>query len=90
MFALGNAKRNVPSLAFVLIPIAILLVGCASQQHPDSQTKEDKAAAEESAKETGTIDDARCQSYGFQPGSPGYAQCRKDLDSEHKQMDIKE
>jgi hypothetical protein len=82
MFALGNAKRYVPNLAFVLLPVVILLAGCAKLQNLDPQTKEDKAAAEESAKETGTIDDARCQSYGFQPGSPGYAQCRKDSDSE--------
>jgi hypothetical protein len=42
------------------------------------------------AKDTSTIDDARCQSFGFQPGSPGYAQCRKNIDSERKQMGIKE
>jgi hypothetical protein len=89
MFVLGNAKRNIPSLAFVLIPVAILLAGCANQPHFDSQTKEDKAAAEQSAKETGTIDDVRCQSYGFQPSSAGYAQCRKDIDSERKQTGIK-
>jgi hypothetical protein len=84
MFALGNAKRYVPSLAFVLLPVVLLLAGCAKFQNLDPQIKEDKAAAEESAKETGTIDDARCQSYGFQPGSSGYAQCRKDIDSEFR------
>jgi len=86
MFALKNAERNVPSLAFVLIPVAILLAGCANQQ----QAKEDTAAAEEAAKQTSTIDDARCQAYGFQPGSADYAQCRKENDSGHKQMGIKE
>ena len=85
IFAVRNAKRNVPSAAHVLIPVAILLAGCANQE----QAKEDRAAAEEAAKETGTIDDARCQSYGFQPGSPDYAQCRKDIDSGHKQTGIK-
>lgn len=78
MFAPGNAKRA----AFVLIPVAIFLAGCAQQGSLDSQAKEDKAAAAEAAKETGTIDDARCQSYGFQPGSPDYAQCRKEADSD--------
>jgi hypothetical protein len=87
VFALNNAKRNVPSSAFLLIPVAILLAGCATNQQ---QAKQDKASAEEAAKETGTIDDARCQSYGFQPGSPDYAECRKDIDGRHKQMGIKE
>ena len=86
MFALNNSKRNVLSPAFLLIPVAVLLACCANQQ----EGKEDKAAAEEAAKATGTIDDARCQSYGFQPGSPDYAQCRKDIDSGHKRMGIKE
>jgi hypothetical protein len=90
MSALGDAKRMVPDLAFVLIPVAIILAGCANQLNSDPQIKEDKAAAAEAAKETSTIDDARCQSYGFQPGSPGYVQCRKDIDSERKQMGVKE
>jgi hypothetical protein len=87
MFAPSNARRNFPSSAFLLIPVAILLAGCTSDQR---QAKEDKAAAEEAAKATGTIDDARCLSYGFQPGSPDYAECRKDFDSGHKQMGVKE
>jgi len=65
----------------------MLLAGCTSDQQ---QAKDDTAAAAEAAKQTGTIDDARCQSYGFQPGSPDYAQCRKDIDSGHKQMGVKE
>jgi Flp pilus assembly protein TadD len=85
MFASSNAKRNVPCPAFLLIPMAILLAGCATNQQ---QAKEDKAAAEEAAKQIGTIDDARCQSYGS--GSPDYAQCRTDIDRGHKQMGIKE
>jgi outer membrane biogenesis lipoprotein LolB len=80
------ARRNFPSPAFLLIPVAILLAGCTSDRQ---QAKDDTAAAEEAAKQTGTIDDARCQSYGFQSGSPDYAQCRKDIDSGHKQMGVK-
>jgi hypothetical protein len=87
MFAPSNTRRNFPSLAFLLIPVAILLAGCTFNQQ---QAKEDKAAVEEAAKQTGTIDDARCLSYGFQPGSPDYTQCRKDIDSGHKQIGIKE
>jgi hypothetical protein len=90
MFALGDAKRRVLDLAFVLTPVAIIIAGCTNQLNSDPQIKEDKAAAEEAAKETSSIDDARCQSYGFQPGSPGYVQCRKDIDNERKQMGIKE
>jgi hypothetical protein len=76
--------------ACMLIPVAILLAGCANQQSPDPQAKEDKAAASEVAKETGAIDDTRCQSYGFQPGSPSYVQCRKEIASEHQQIGINE
>ena len=31
---------------------------------------------------TATIDDARCRSYGFAPGSPNYSQCRADIDKQ--------
>jgi hypothetical protein len=75
-------------VALMSIPLAIFLAGCASQQQPDPQAKEDKAAAEAAAREAGAIDDARCQSYGFQPGSPRYTQCRRDIEGERKQMGI--
>jgi hypothetical protein len=90
VLAFGDTKQRVLHLAFALAPVAILLVGCANQLHSDPQSKEDKAAAEEAAKETSTIDDVRCQSFGFQPGSPRYVQCRNDIDSERKQMGLKE
>ena len=87
MFAPNNAKRNFSSPAFLLISVAILLACCTSDQQ---LAKDNKAAAEEAAKQTGAIDDARCQSYGFQPGSRDYAQCRADIDSGHNQMGVKE
>jgi hypothetical protein len=90
MCARGDARRRIRDLVFALIPAAIILAGCADQLRSDPQSKEDKAAAEGLAKDTATIDDARCQSYGFQPGSPGYAQCRKDIDGERRQMGVKE
>jgi hypothetical protein len=31
---------------------------------------------------TATIDDARCRSYGFAPGSPNYSRCRADIDKQ--------
>jgi hypothetical protein len=73
-------------VAFVAITMATFLAGCANQHYADPQAKEDKAAAKAAAKETDAIDDARCQSYGFRPGAPRYAQCRKDIDNERKQM----
>ncbi len=86
-----KTQKKVPGHTFLLIPVVMLLASCASQQkHPDPQAKEDKAAAEAVAKMRGVIDDAKCQSYGFQPGSPSYNKCRKDIDAERKQMGITE
>jgi hypothetical protein len=90
VLAFDNAKRKVLDLAFTLVPAALFLAGCANGLHSDVQSKEDRAAAEQVAKDISTIDDARCQSYGFQPSSPRYVQCRKDIDSERRQMSIKE
>jgi starvation-inducible outer membrane lipoprotein len=75
-------------LAFLLVPLAMLLAGCTSQGE-DLEAKETKAALEQATRQTSSIDDARCQSSGFQPGSPGYAQCRKDLDSDRKGIGLK-
>jgi len=72
-------------MALAFIPLATFLSCCANQQHLDPQQKEDRAAQQEATKEIGSIDDAKCQSSGFQPGSPGYAQCRKELAIEHNQ-----
>jgi hypothetical protein len=43
-----------------------------------------KAAMEElrSTQMTNNIDDARCQSYGFRPGSPEYTRCRANFDNQ--------
>lgn len=85
-----SAERKVFRGVFALVLAAIYLAGCANQQQPDPQAKEDRAALQEAAKEIGSIDDARCQSFGFQPGSSGYAKCRKELESERTHMGIKE
>lgn len=77
-------------VALLLIPAAMFISACANQQHPDSQAKEDKAAAQEAIKDIGSIDDAKCQSFGFQSGSPSYTQCRKDIDNQRSHMGIKE
>ena len=66
-----NGKRSVHFFALAPMMVAALfLLSCAD--HPpnsDAQQKEDKAAAMAAAKDTATIDDARCQSFGFQPGT---------------------
>lgn len=90
MFARGDIEWKVRGVACLLVAAAIFLAGCAHPQQPDAQAKEDKAALQEAAKDVSSIDDARCQSFGFQPGSPGYTKCRKDLDSERSHMGIKE
>ena len=72
-------------VAFALIPAAIFLSCCAGRQNLDPQQKEDKAAQDEATKVVGSIDDAKCQSEGFQPNSAGYARCRKELSIEHNQ-----
>lgn len=78
------------SVAFVAIPMAMFLTGCANQHQADAQAKEDRAAVEQAAKDVHSIDDARCQSFGFRPTSPGYTQCRRELDGERSHMGIKE
>jgi outer membrane biogenesis lipoprotein LolB len=88
MFRFCVTARTVRGVALALMPVVLLLAGCAMQQQSDAEKKADKAAAEEAAKETGTIDDARCQSFGFQPGAAGYTRCRKDLESERKQTGV--
>lgn len=86
----GNARWKVHRVAFALIAAAMFLAGCAGQQRPDAQAKEDKAAVQEAAKDIASIDDARCQSFGFAPGSPDYTKCRKELDNERAHMGVKQ
>lgn len=53
----------------------------AYQQREEAQARSQAAAAAMAAN-----DDAKCQSYGLQPGSEGYAQCRMNLDNQRAQM----
>jgi hypothetical protein len=69
-----------------LIFVILLLFGCASSDLDPK--KQDKETAAEAAKAYGPIDDAKCQSQGFQSSSPAYAQCRKDIENVRKQIGI--
>lgn len=69
-----------------LIFVILFLFGCASSDL--NPKKQDKETAAEAAKAYGPIDDAKCQSQGFQPSSPAYAQCRKDIANIRKQIGI--
>jgi len=88
MSAFGDCNQKVPGLGvLLLIPVAILLACCASQQRPDAQqAKEAKAETDAVARDLASIDDARCQSFGFQRGSSRYGQCRRDIIAQRKQM----
>jgi hypothetical protein len=62
----------------LLVLTALLLVGCT-----DPATEQ--AAAAQARANAQTADDAQCRSYGVQPGSPGYVQCRMNLDNARMQ-----
>src|SRR5262249_10292122 len=60
--------RGLPMMrGLYALGLAAMLVGCANEAEQRGQ-----AAAN---------DDARCQSYGVSPGSPGYVQCRMNMDN---------
>jgi len=44
---------------------------------PGTAGYEQAAQQQEDAKTTATLDDVRCRSYGAQPGSAAYAECRR-------------
>ncbi len=79
---------------FVVAIFCTALSGCAANvidctlgvPHPDCAkgTSGYQAALEEqqATQVTTTIDDARCRSFGFEPGSPRYTQCRANLDKQ--------
>ena len=56
-----------------VIALAITMSGCAEYQAERAQAMADN-------------DDAQCQSYGAQPGTQAYIQCRMNLDNQRAQM----
>jgi hypothetical protein len=63
-----------------LIALTITLSGCAEYQQ--RQAEEQAARAQAIA----DSEDAQCRSYGAQPGSPAYIQCRMNFDNQRAQM----
>src|SRR5690349_9076074 len=80
----GNiALRPGVALMWKLLQVfaaAALLTGCAeyeAQQRAQAQAEANAIAANE---------DATCRSYGVEPGSPGYVQCRMNLQNQRAQV----
>ena len=70
----------------LIVLFAVYLTGCTSAGMSDvGAKKQDKEMATETANGFASIDDARCRSFGYQPGTATYAQCRSDYEKLHKQ-----
>jgi hypothetical protein len=68
-------------LRYVAFLAVIILAGCAQDQAQQQQQQMTEGKEETDA--VNTIDDAKCKSYGAALGSPEYARCRSNLDSQH-------
>jgi hypothetical protein len=83
----------------LLLISAVLLAGCSWSYRPDcvvgfasnncapgtvGYDQAQQAKAQQAA--NAANDDAKCQSYGLQHGSAGYAQCRMTLDNQRAQV----
>ncbi len=83
---------------FIVIAIIVgaILSGCAVNSidcalgAPHSDCAEGTAGHQANLEQqqvtqmTATIDDARCRSFGFEPDSPSYTQCRANLDRQRR------
>jgi hypothetical protein len=66
----------------VLVFVALTaLAGCAEYEAKQREQAQAQAAA------IAANEDATCRSYGAQPGSPGYIQCRMNLSNQRAQVD---
>jgi hypothetical protein len=73
-------KRNVAMLHWTAVGLlSATLIGCA--EYEAQQRVEERARAQ-----ARMADDAQCRSDGVEPGSPGYAQCRMNLDNQRAQL----
>lgn len=66
---------------FIIFCFALLLVDCASQQEREAKMQVQIAAAD-------AADASRCASYGAQPGTPAYTECRIQLTQMRQQAAI--
>lgn len=67
-------------MRLAMVPLlAVSLAACAEYQARQQAAAAQAAAAE--AQATAASDDGRCRSYGTEPGSPGYVQCRMNMDN---------
>lgn len=65
---------------FPIIALSGLLAGCAAMQERENERLRAEAVAYEANA------DAQCRSYGAQPGTPVYIQCRMNMDNRRAQM----
>jgi hypothetical protein len=70
-------KRNVAMLHCTAVGLlSATLIGCADYEAQQRREEERTRAQVRMA------DDLQCRSDGVEPGSPGYAQCRMNLDNQ--------
>ena len=74
-------KRNVAMLHCTAVGLlSATLIGCAEYE-AQQRREEDRARAQ-----VRMADDVQCRSAGVEPGSPGYAQCRMNLDNQRARL----
>jgi outer membrane biogenesis lipoprotein LolB len=68
-------------MRIVLVVVALTaLAGCADQAQQRQQAQAQAAAI-------AANEDTQCRSYGAQPGSPAYIQCRMNFSNQRAQVD---
>jgi hypothetical protein len=81
----------------ILVLAGVLMAGCAGHSAdcalgtsvrgdcaPGTEGHARMMQQQQDAKATAAIDDARCRSYGGDPGSPAYIECRRQKMSDRK------
>jgi hypothetical protein len=61
--------------------LALALIGCAGNK------AEQQAQAAAEARAVAANEDSECRSYGAEPGSPAYVQCRMNFSNQRAQND---
>jgi hypothetical protein len=67
-----------PTVSCLGVVVAGGLLACCAQFEAQQQAQANAQVQAQAAS-----DDAPCRSYGVMPGSPGYVQCRMNLDNQH-------